>query len=157
MKGQGDISFENSYRMDTWEVAQMNQTITALNISSDGADPILIYIDGAGCRPDGKGSGFAWIQPSSGEQHTEQIDGLTNRQAEYRALISALFTLPNGSSAQIFTDSRVMWGELVGHCRVRDPELAALLLLVRTLAKGNDLKIYPRWIPRRKNLAGRLL
>lgn len=81
----------------------MNQTITALNISSE-ADPILIYIDGAGCRPDGTGSGWAWIQSSSGEQLIEQIDGLTNRQAEYLALLSALFALRNGSSGLICTD-----------------------------------------------------
>ena len=157
MNGQLEISFEDFRRTDTWEVAQMNQTITALNTSSDEADPILIYIDGAGCRPDGKGSGWAWIQSRSGQQLIEQIDGLTNRQAEYLALISALFALPNGSSAQIFTDSRVMWDEVAGHCRVRDPKLGALLLLVCTLTKEKDLKIYLRWIPRRKNLAGKLL
>lgn len=62
--------------------------------------PIVIYVDGAGCRPDGRGSGFAWIQPSSGEQHIEQIDGLTNNQAEYRALISALVALRAGKHGE---------------------------------------------------------
>jgi ribonuclease HI len=139
----------------------MNQTITtpnsALNISSDGADPILIYVDGAGCRPDGKGSGFAWIHPSSGEQHIEQIDGLTNNQAEYRALISALVALPNGSSAQIFTDSQVMWSQVIGKYRVHHPELADLLLQVRTTIKQKSLNIDLKWVPRNRNLAGKLL
>lgn len=139
----------------------MNQTITTpnsrLNISSDGVDPILIYVDGAGCRPDGKGSGLASIQPNSGEQHIEQIDGLTNNQAEYRALISALAALPNGSSAQIFTDSQLMWSQVIGKYRVHHPELADLLLKVRTTVKQKSLNIDLKWVPRHRNLAGKLL
>jgi len=157
LKGRWDISFEDFYRINTWEVTQMDQTITALNISSDEADPILIYIDGIGCRPDGKGSGFAWIQPSSGEQHIEKIDSLTTRQAEYRALISALLPLPNGSSAQIFTDSPRLYGHVMGLTHVRDAELAALLLQVRRLIKWSGLKIDLRCTSPGKNLAGRLL
>ncbi|HET6177891.1 MAG TPA: RNase H family protein [Candidatus Sulfotelmatobacter sp.] len=139
----------------------MNQSITtpssAINISPDDANPILIYVDGAGCGPDGKGSGFAWIRPSSGEQHIEQIDGLTNNQAEYRALISALVALPNGSSVEILTDSQLMWSQVIGKYRVHHPELAELLLQVRTSIKQKSLNIDLKWVPRHRNLAGKPL
>ena len=135
----------------------MDQTVTTLNISSGEAEPILIYIHGAGCRSDGKGSGFAWIQPTSGERHIEKIDCLTNRQAEYRALISALRPLPNGSSAQIFTDSPRLYCHVMGLTHVRNAELAALLLQVRRLIKWSGLKVDLRCTSPGKNLAGRLL
>lgn len=157
LKGRWDISFEDFYRTKTWEVTLMDQTITALNISSDEADPILIYINGVGCRPDGKGSEFAWIQPFSGERHKEKIDGLTNRQAEYRALISALLPLPNGSSAQIFTDSPRLYGHVMGLTHVRDARLAALLRQVRRLIKRSGLTIDLRCTSPGKNLARGLL
>ena len=35
--------------------------------------PILIYADGAGAGPDGKGSGFSWVNKESGEKHIERV------------------------------------------------------------------------------------
>jgi ribonuclease HI len=120
-------------------------------------DPIVVHCDGAGCRPDGKGSGFAWIQPTPRQQHVERVDGLTNNQAEYRALISALTAIPDGSTAHVFTDSQVMCSQFIGHYRVRHPELAQLLSHVHTLIKEKNLTVDLQWVPRHKNLAGKLL
>lgn len=47
------------------------------------AAPIRIHVDGAGARPDGKGSGFAWIEEGTGKRHVCRQDGLTNNEAEY--------------------------------------------------------------------------
>jgi ribonuclease HI len=118
---------------------------------------IVIFCDGAGSRPDGKGSGFAWIQPNTKEQHVERVDGLTNNQAEYRALISALNAMPDGSAAQVFTDSQLMWSQVIGNYRVHHTELADLLSQVHALIKEKNLKIDLQWVPRQKNLAGKLL
>jgi hypothetical protein len=72
-------------------------------------------------------------------------------------LISALVPLPNGSSAQIFTDSPRLYCHVMGLTHVRDAELAALLLQVRRLIKWSGLKIDLRCTSPGKNLARRLL
>jgi ribonuclease HI len=118
---------------------------------------LVIHCDGAGSRPDGKGSGFAWVQPHTGERHIERVDGLTNNQAECRALISALTSLAQGSAAQLFTDSQLMCSQVMGNCRVHNAELGELLLQVHDVIKKKELKIEMHWIPRQKNLAGKLL
>jgi ribonuclease HI len=120
-------------------------------------DAICIHCDGAGSRPDGKGSGFAWIQPKTRQQHIERIDGLTNNQAEYRAFISVLTVIPIGSTAHVFTDSQLMWSQFTGNNRVRHPDLSELLSQVHTLIKEKNLTIDLQWVPRHKNLAGKLL
>ena len=122
-----------------------------------GENSIVIFCDGAGYRPDGKGSGFAWVQPHTGERHVEHVDGLTNNQAEYRALISALSFIADRSAAQVFTDSQVMWSQVVGNYKVNHPELAELLFQVRDIIKRKELKVELNWIPRRENIAGKLL
>lgn len=88
---------------------------------SDNA--IVIYCDGAGSSFDGKGSGFAWIRPQKNERHIERVDGLTNNQAEYLGLISALNSLTNGSFARIFTDSQLLCSQVNGNYKVRNTEL----------------------------------
>jgi ribonuclease HI len=123
----------------------------------DGGKSIVVFCDGSGCRPDGKGSGFAWIQPQTGQRHIEHIDGLTNNQAEYRALISAISSLADESAVQVFTDSQLMWSQIIGNYKVNDPELAQLLFQVRDVIKKKQLKFEVQWIPRRENLAGKLL
>lgn len=122
-----------------------------------GDNLVVIHCDGAGARPDGKGSGFAWLQPRTGERHIEHVDGLTNNQAEYRSLISALNALANGTAALVYTDSQLMWSHFVGKYRVYNPELLDLLSQVHTLIKEKHLSIDLQWVPRNKNLAGKLL
>jgi ribonuclease HI len=129
---------------------------TTTSLSADDRF-IVVYCDGAGARPNGKGSGFSWIQPETGQKHVEKIDGLTNNQAEYRALLSALSSIPNGSKVRVFTDSQLMTWQVRGFYRVHSPELVELLSQVRLLIKERDLILDLRWISRNKNLAGKLL
>jgi ribonuclease HI len=127
------------------------------NSQARPGDDIVIHCDGAGSRPDGKGSGFAWIQPKTREQNIERVDGLTNNQAEYRAFISALKAIPDGSTAQVFTDSEVMCCQFNSTYRVRDLELAELLSQVHAVIKEKNLNVILSWVPRYSNLAGKLL
>ena len=108
---------------------------------SESESPLIIYCDGAGSRPDGKGSAFAWIQPNTGKRQIEYVDGLTNNQAEYRALISALTAIPEGSIATVLTDSQVVWSQVIGNYRVHHPELAELLSQVHRLIEEKNLTI----------------
>jgi ribonuclease HI len=142
--------------MQTDDAGPINRPVNQHSQEHDD-ESISVHCDGAGCRPDGKGSGFGWIQPKTRQQHVERIDGLTNNQAEYRALISALNAIPDGSTAHILTDSQLMWSQFIGAYNVRDPELAELLSQVRTLIKEKKLTIVLQWVPRERNLAGKLL
>jgi ribonuclease HI len=142
----------NSTTTATSTINRDNQTL-----QERGDNSVVIHFDGAGARPDRKGSGFAWLQPRTGERHVEHVDGLTNNQAEYRSLISALNALANGSAAHFFTDSQLMWSQFTGNNRVRRPDLSELLSQVHTLIKEKNLTIDLQWVPRHKNLAGKLL
>jgi ribonuclease HI len=125
--------------------------------SAEEKSAVVIYCDGAGCGPDGKGSGFAWVRPDTGEKHVEQLDGLTNNQAEYRAVLAAVDTLSEGSAAQLLTDSQLICFQITGKYKVYQPELAQLLSEVHALIRKKSLKIDFQWIPRERNLAGKLV
>ncbi len=118
---------------------------------------VRIYTDGSGCRPDGKGSGFAWLRQDTGERKIVRENGLTNNQAEYRAIIAALESLPEGATAEILTDSENTCFQLKGERRILAPQLAELNEKVRALVKARNLSVTVTWISRRENLAGKLL
>lgn len=118
---------------------------------------IRIFADGSGQRPDGKASGFAWIREDTKQHHIERIDGLTNNVAEYQAVISALKALPTGCAVEIFTDSTLVVSQLRGECRILDPKLAKLASEVKTISERKRLTLKVTWVPRRENLAGKLI
>jgi ribonuclease HI len=119
--------------------------------------PILVFADGAGQRPDGKGSGFAWLNADSGEKHVEQVSGLTNNEAEYRAVISVLKSVPKGSSIDLRTDSLLVVSQLRGEYRIVDSKLEKLANEVKTIAERKQLSFILTWVPRTENRAGKLL
>jgi ribonuclease HI len=119
--------------------------------------PIVVFFDGAGCRPDGKGSGLAWLRQDTGEKHVQRIDGLTNNEAEYRAFVAVLESLPEGSKAELFSDSLLLDSQFHGKYRVKDSDLAGLLGTAHELIRHKKLTVNLQWIPAAKNLAGKLL
>jgi ribonuclease HI len=118
---------------------------------------LTVFVDGAGSRPDGNGSGFAWICPTTKEKQIEHVPGLTNNQAEYRAFISALSALPDGAHADLFSDSQVLCCQFNGSYKVRDPELASLLSQTQSVITEKQLSVTLQWVPRARNVAGKLL
>jgi ribonuclease HI len=119
---------------------------------------IRVFCDGSGQKPDGTGSGIAWIREDSSQKHSERISGLTNNQAEYRAVISALRSLGIGSHAEILTDSELVCGQLMKGWKVNDPELEKLIAEVRKVSRARRLRSFKvSWIPRGKNRADKLL
>src|SRR5262249_26764445 len=97
------------------------------NDSADLTKRLTIFIDGAGARPDGSGSAVSWLCTTTGEKRIDQIPSLTNNQAEYRALLSALMGLEQGSQAEIFSDSQLLCYQFSGEYAVHDENLANLL------------------------------
>lgn len=118
---------------------------------------IRIFTDGSGSRPDGKGSGFAWLREDNGQKKIDRQDNLTNNQAEYRAILSAVEPLPPNTKVEILTDSENTCCQLKGERRVRDPHLAALNVQIQALITKNRLTVKFTWIPRRDNKAGKLI
>jgi ribonuclease HI len=118
---------------------------------------IRIFTDGSGCRPDGKGSSFAWLRADNLSRKIVWEDGLTNNQAEYKAILSAVESLDTGASAEILTDSENTCFQLKGERRVKDPQLAELNAKIQEAIKENHLTVTFTWIPRRDNRAGKLI
>jgi ribonuclease HI len=139
-------------------MASMNkksQTITGPHKSN--ASLRRIYIDGSGARPDGKGSAFAYCVEGSREKNVEHCEGLTNNQAEYRAFLSAITSIPVRSRIEILTDSQIVAYQFSGRFTINEPPLYELLLKIRQLIHKKQLEVTVTWIPRQQNLAGKLL
>jgi len=119
--------------------------------------PIRLFTDGAGQRPDGNGSGFAWFREDTGEKHVERVPGLSNNDAEYRGIISALKTVTKGSQTEVLSDSLLVVSQLRGEYRIRDPKLEKLAAEVKTVTQQRHLVLKVTWIPRQQNRAGKLL
>jgi len=119
--------------------------------------PIRIFTDGAGARPDGKGSGYAFLRPDTGDRQIIREDGLTNNQAEYKAIILALETLPKATAVQICTDSQVACEQLNGRYKVLEPKLVQLRNSITEVIRRKSLNATFDWVPRAENMAGKLL
>jgi len=133
-----------------------DKTLTPI-VDQKEANLLTVFLDGAGSRPDGTGSGFAWICPTTKEKRIERVPALTNNQAEYRAFIAALTALPDGARADLFSDSQVLCCQFDGTYKVRDPDLASLLSHAQSLIREKKLNVTLQWVPRAQNLAGKLL
>jgi ribonuclease HI len=122
----------------------------------EAEEVVRIFTDGAGARPDGKGSGFGYLRPDTGEKQAIREDGLTNNQAEYRGIILALESLPGGTVVEICTDSEVICAQLNGKYKVRDPKLTVLHSSVHDVIHRKRLQVSFKWVSRAENLAGKL-
>lgn len=117
----------------------------------------VFHVDGAGARPDGTGSGFAWVRIGTDKQRIKRIDGLTNNQSEYRALLAVLQYVAEGSHVRVCSDSMLLVQQFAGTWAVNNPELEKLLSNARELIDAKGLHVEVRWVPRGQNEAGKLL
>ncbi len=130
---------------------------TQSKTSAQNVKPLTVFFDGAGCRPNGEGSGFAWVCPETGQRHVERVKGLTNNQAEYKAFLAAVQSVPDGSTVEMFSDSELICSQFNGYYRVKDYALQGLLSEILALILNKQLKLKLQWVPRSQNLAGKLL
>ncbi|MCX6659950.1 MAG: reverse transcriptase-like protein, partial [Candidatus Bathyarchaeota archaeon] len=73
---------------------------------------------------------------------------------EYRAIIAALQGV-SGVKLTIYSDSQLAVRQLSGEYEIRDPKLKILAAKVQQLCQNRAVTF--RWIPREKNLAGKIL
>ena len=114
---------------------------------------ISVYVDGAG----GEKSGYGFFIKETGESFYENKSELTNNQAEYHAIIAALKKFQDSTDKiTIFSDSKNTVNQLNHEFAINNEQLRALAreswLLIHQIP---ELKI--KWIPRKENLAGKML
>ena len=114
---------------------------------------ISVYVDGAG----GEKSGYGYFVKETGESYYEQKPNITNNQAEYLAIILALKKFAESSDdITIFSDSKNTVNQLNHEYAINNEQLRVLAREAwELIAKNSKIKI--TWIPRKENLAGKML
>jgi len=114
---------------------------------------ISIFVDGSG----GTNSGYGYFVKETGESFYEKKSELTNNQAEYLAIISALNKFVDSKDEiTIFSDSKNTVNQLNHEYAINNEELRNLAREAwRIIGKYTTLSII--WIPRKENLAGKML
>ena len=114
---------------------------------------INIYVDGSG----GTNSGYGYFVKETGESFYEQKPDLTNNQAEYLAIISALNKyVDSDEEITIYSDSKNTVNQLNHEFAINNEELRNLAREAwEIIGKFSNLTIV--WVPRKENLAGKML
>jgi len=114
---------------------------------------ISVYVDGSG----GSNGGFGFFVKETGESFYEKKSEITNNQAEYLAIISALKKfVDTDDEIIIYSDSKNTVNQLnhefsINNEKLRDLARESWLII----GKFSNLSIV--WIPRKENLAGKML
>ena len=114
---------------------------------------ISVYVDGSG----GSNSGFGFFVKETGESFYEKKSEITNNQAEYMAIILALKKfVDTDNEITIYSDSKNTVNQLnhefaINNEKLRDLARESWVLI----AKFSSISII--WIPRKENLAGKML
>ncbi|MCH7560882.1 MAG: RNase H family protein [Nitrosopumilus sp.] len=115
---------------------------------------ISIYVDGSG----GSNSGYGYFVKETGESFYEKKLDLTNNQAEYLAIISALNKfIDSNDKITIYSDSRNTVNQLNHEFAINNDELRRLAQEAWSIIGKLSDKPLIKWIPRKENLAGKML
>jgi len=114
---------------------------------------VSIYVDGAG----GPNSGYGYYVKETGESFYEKKPDITNNQAEYLAMISALKKfVESNNDITIYSDSKNTVSQLNHEFAINNEQLRILAREAwELIAKNSKIKLV--WIPRKENLAGKML
>jgi ribonuclease HI len=114
---------------------------------------LSVYVDGSG----GDNAGYGFFVKETGESFYEKKAGITNNQAEYLAIISALEKFGStDNTITIYSDSKNTVSQLNHEFAINSEALRELARKAWSLmGKTPGLKIV--WIPRAQNLAGKML
>ena len=114
---------------------------------------LSVYVDGSG----GLDGGYGFFVKETGESFYEKQPEITNNQAEYMAIISALKKfIGSDASIIIFSDSKNTVSQLKHEFAINNERLRELAREAwELIGKVPNLTI--SWIPRKENLAGKML
>lgn len=114
---------------------------------------LSIFVDGSG----GPNGGFGFFVKETGESFYEKKPEITNNQAEYLAIISALKKFVDvDDEITIFSDSKNTVNQLNHEFAINNEQLRNLAREAwEIIGKFSNLTI--TWVPRKENLAGKML
>ncbi len=114
---------------------------------------ISVYVDGSG----GPNGGYGFFVKETGESFYEKRPDITNNQAEYMAIISALEKFVDfNDDLVIFSDSKNTVSQLNHEFAINNEKLRELAREAwKLIGKFSNLTI--SWIPRKENLAGKMM
>ncbi|MCS5529020.1 MAG: reverse transcriptase-like protein [Nitrosopumilus sp.] len=114
---------------------------------------ISIFVDGSG----GPNGGYGFFVKETGESFYEKKPEITNNQAEYMAIISALKKfVDSDNEIIIYSDSKNTVNQLNHEFAINNEKLRNLARESWVIiGKFSNLSIV--WIPRKENLAGKML
>ncbi len=114
---------------------------------------ISVYVDGSG----GENSGYGYFVKETGESFYEKNPNITNNQAEYMAMIAALKKFVNSNDEIIiFSDSKNTISQLNHEFAINNEQLRVLAQEAwNIIGKFSNLTL--TWVPRKENLAGKML
>ncbi|AFS80086.1 ribonuclease H [Candidatus Nitrosopumilus koreensis AR1] len=114
---------------------------------------ISVYVDGSG----GSSGGYGFFVKETGESFYEKKPEITNNQAEYLAIISALNKfVDSNEEITIYSDSKNTVNQLNHEFAINNEQLRNLAREAWNLiGKFSNLSII--WVPRKENLAGKML
>ena len=112
-----------------------------------------VYVDGSG----GPNGGYGFFVKETGESFYEKQYDITNNQAEYMAIISALKKfVDSDSKITLYSDSKNTVSQLNHEFAINNEKLRELAREAwQLIGKFSDVTI--TWVPRKENLAGKML
>jgi len=118
-------------------------------------DSYVVYIDGKCINEIKKAYAIALFDRKCGENNRYYWEGddSTNNIAEYMGVIIALENLPESSTAEIRTDSQLVYGQLVLGWKVNYAHLFDLINRIEQLISKKKLGITYVQIPREENVS----
>ena len=142
---------------------KLSHTKTFLSIhalhASEKVEKMQVYIDGGVIMHQFKANRTGRIAIVMGSTVIiEDVGTVTSNQAEYLALIRALKLASEKhiNSIHVLSDSELLVKQLTGQYQVRNQEIRKLHEEVNKL-KNQFNNFSVEWIPREKNIAGKLL
>ncbi|MEM2271912.1 MAG: reverse transcriptase-like protein [Archaeoglobaceae archaeon] len=82
---------------------------------------------------------------------------LTNNQAEWLALYSLVVSLPEGWKGIVYSDSQLVVNQFSGAFKINAPHLQEIHDIVQDICKIKNLSLELVWIPREKNVLGKIM
>jgi len=114
---------------------------------------ISVYVDGSGIP----NSGYGYFVKETGESFYEKKSDLTNNQAEYLAIISALNKfVDSNDEITIYSDSKNTVNQLNHEFAINNEHLRVLAQEAWNII-GKFANLTLTWVPRKENLAGKML
>jgi ribonuclease HI len=112
-----------------------------------------VYVDGSG-SPHCK---YGYLIDETGESHMEYHEGVSNNEAEYLAIITALNNnIEKDNFIVVLSDSQLVVNQINHKYGINSEKLRRLASQVWVLEK-KYAKFELTWIPRSENKAGKML